>query len=390
MRIAAASAAVVLLGALPRLALAAGALPSFLGPFVWSDILLTWERGISGGRVPYWNSYFEYPPLDGYLSALFGALAATPLAYLGLWTVVQMTAAAIVGWSLKGDGRPGWWGWAVAPQLALFGPMNFDLLAVAALVLALRWERAQAPLRSTIALATGTAAKLFPAVILPLTLLRIRRDPRAVAVRLAVFGGLLGACYAPGALAPFSTFESLTRYSLGIAANFDSIWGIAGAIIAGTGLPAATVIPTVTLIGLLVTYLIFVVPQAWSARDPMRSAASAVLVLLLWSRLYSPQFSLWVLPFFALAGLPFGVFALLTLADIGVFLTVYPLTLVDVMTEAMRTSLTVGLVAAVVLRHAALVLAARAAMRRGAPTAARFSAPLGPRRPGPRSDASAL
>jgi len=242
-------------------------------------------------------------------------------------------------------------------------------VGVVALVLAIRWERARSPLRSTVAVAVGTVTKLFPIVVFPLALIRMRRDRWAVAAQIAIFGGLLAAFYTPGALAPFSTLESITRYSLHVAANFDSVWGFAWALVAGFGLPAETIITTITLGGFFVTYVVFVVPQAWSARDPIPAAASAVLVLLIWSRLYSPQFSLWVLPFFALARLPLRAFVLLTLADIGVFLTVYPLTLANDMPEVVRAALFGGLAAAVLLRHAALILTARHAARRNRPLA---------------------
>jgi len=85
--------------------------------------------------------------------------------------------------------------------------------------------------------------------------------------------------------------------------------------------------------------------------------------VLLWSRLYSPQFSLWALPFFALAALPVRAFVLLTVADVGVFLTVYPLTLTERLAVDVRDLLLATLAAAVVLRHVALLLAWRAAVR---------------------------
>ena len=80
--------------------------------------------------------------------------------------------------------------------------------------------------------------------------------------------------------------------------------------------------------GLAVTYVVQVFPRGLRAKDPVVSFALATVVLLFWSRLYSPQFSLWLLPFYALVPLPRRDFALLTAADVGVFLTVYPLTLV--------------------------------------------------------------
>lgn len=79
--------------------------------------------------------------------------------------------------------------------------------------------------------------------------------------------------------------------------------------------------------------------------------------MLLWSRLYSPQFSLWVLPFFALLGVGLRRYALLSLADLVVFATAYPLTLIAWGDDDPRAIALLGVLAAgVVLRHLALIL----------------------------------
>lgn len=357
MTCAAVAAGTVLVGALPRLLLAAGHLPGLLAPFIWSDILYTWERGLSGGRLPYWDAYFEYPPLDGYLAGVFSALTHTGVAYVALWTVVQVAAAAIVGATLASTGRRRWVAWALAPQLALFGPINFDLIAVAALVVAIRWDGLRAPLRSAAALAVGTATKLFPAVALPVLVLRRGQGRRVVASQVALFGLLLAACYAPAAAARSSSLESIHQYSVGVRANFDSFWGLMAKALDGLGIPSAPLILIVTVIGLAVTYVVIVIPAARATNDPAVPIALAVVTLLLWARLYSPQYSLWVLPFFALAPIPLRWYVLLTLADVSVFLSVYPLGLVrwPSPTDPLGTTLFAVLAAAVALRQLTLL-----------------------------------
>jgi len=382
---AAIAAVFVLVGAVPRLLLAADALPDALRPFIWSDVLHTWERGMSGGRVPYWDTYFEYPPLVGYASALFSWLAPSAVAYVAMWTAVQAAAAAIVAAVL---GRRPLVAWSFAPQLALLGPVNFDLVTIAALVLAVRFGRAHAPMRSAAAIAVGTAAKLFPAVALPVVLIReaAGRRMRAAATALAVFAVLVAAAYAPSALAPFSSLESITRYAARIPANFDSFWGLPAAAVAWTGLDPSRPILVITLAGLVISYAAVVLPAALRARDVAVPIALAVLTLLLWTRLYSPQFSLWALPFFALLPLDRRALTLLIAADLLVFATVYPLTLREwAADDPVRVALFAVLAAAVVVRHLALLLAWLSARRlagrgwKGAPGAG----PNGPRVKGP-------
>ena len=92
----AAAAVVTLIGGLPRLLLAAGMLPDPLRPFVWSDGLLVYERGLSGHRLPYADSPFEYPPLIGAISGLFSLLSPGPAVFVALWIAMLAIAAGSV------------------------------------------------------------------------------------------------------------------------------------------------------------------------------------------------------------------------------------------------------------------------------------------------------
>lgn len=353
---AACAALLVLIGAVPRIALAGDALPEGLRPFVWSDVLFTWTRGLAGGRVPYWNAYFEYPPLAGYVSGALSLAAPSALGYVVLWSAAQAAAAGATVLVLARQGARTW-AFALAPELALLGPINVDLLAVLALVLAVHWARRGAALRSVGALAAGAATKLFPTAALAVPLLGQPFTARAGAARLGLFGLLVAACYAPAAGAPYSSLESIGRYSVGIGANFDSLWGMAGGALSAAGVEPAVPILAVTAVGLVATYAAFVLPLVRTG-DPAVPMALATITVLLWSRLYSPQFSLWVLPFFALLPLPRRVLALLIAADVVVFLTVYPLTLVDRAAGDPTTPVLLGVLGAAVLaRHGALVLA---------------------------------
>jgi hypothetical protein len=120
----------------------------------------------------------------------------------------------------------------------------------------------------------------------------------------------------------------------------------------------------ITFVGLIATYVLRVVPRAVRASDPAVAFLLATVALLFWSRLYSPQYSLWLLPFFVLLPLGGRLFALLCVADAGVFFTIYPLTLVPRGPDDQLGLVLLGALSAfVVLRHAALVAVWRAASR---------------------------
>ncbi len=357
------AALVLLLGAAPRIALAAGALPDPLRAFTWSDALFTYLRGLSGQRLPYRDTPFEYPPLIGAVSALFSSLTDDPVVYVTLWALVLAAAAAVCGMLLAraAGARRALLCWALAPQLLLLGSLNFDVLPATLVAAAAVAQRQGREVSSAVALAAGTAAKLFPAASVPIAFLRARDPRRFVLVTAAV----LALAYVPTALQPYSSAGGVAFYLAGIDANVDSVWGILERLLAAFGMPSPKVFVVVlTLAGLGATYVVLVLPRAARAADPAAAFGLATVALLFWSRLYSPQYSLWLLPFFALLAIDARRYALLAAADVGVFLTIYPLTLVRrTADDAVGVLLLGALASFVVLRHVALISVWRALMR---------------------------
>ena len=347
---------VVLAGGVPRILLASGALPDPLRGFVWSDPLFTYLRGLSGHRLPYRDTPFEYPPLLGALSGALSLISDSPTAYVVWWTVVLAAAAGACAYLLArvaGERRAVGY-WSLAPQLLLLSTVNFDVIPTTLLTLAAVAQRSGRELAASGALAAGTAAKLFPLASVPLALARDRGRVAAT----ACFVTVAGVFYLASVFQPYSSASGLAFYATGIGSNLDSVWGLFERALKVAGLPASSLaVLALTTGGLAVTYVVQVFPRGLRAKDPVVSFALATVVLLFWSRLYSPQFSLWLLPFYALVPLPRRDFALLTAADVGVFLTVYPLTLVPrTPDDAASVGLLGALAAFVLLRHVAIVL----------------------------------
>ncbi len=345
----------------PRILLAAGQLPEALRPFVWSDALFTYQRGLTGHRLPYVDTPFEYPPLIGIISGLLSVVASGPVPYVLGWSLLLVAAAAACAAVLVRSAGPR--GtllfWSLSPQLLLLGALNFDVLPALMLVVATVAARRGHDVASAVALAAGFAAKFFPLASAPLALLRARRRRRFA----LAFALVLLAVYVPTAPQPHTSVADVGFYAVGISANIDSVWGILERLFVATGVPSPRIlILALTLSGLAASYVLLVVPRALRARDPAVGFLLATVALLFWSRLYSPQYSLWLVPFFALLPLGARVFAVLTIADVGIFLTIYPLTLVRrELDDPMSLALLGALAGFVVLRHAALVLVWRRA-----------------------------
>lgn len=361
MSVAALAAFVVGLSVTPRILGAVGSLPHGLLELGWSDVLATWnDSQLPGHKLPYLDVPFAYPPIVGYIAGAISLLSSGFVGYAILWGLVIAFAAAAGAYAFArhaGRRRTILY-WACAPQLLLLSGINFDVLAAVLLGMAAIAARHREEDRASAWLALATATKLFPAVSAPVHVWRIlsTRDRRRAIAAAVAFVGLLAVLYLPASLAPFPATRFVGTYAVDVAANVDSPWILAERAIGAIGIDGHLAVLAVTYAGFALTYVILVLPRARNAQDPAAVFGLATVTLLLWSRLYSPQYSLWLLPFFVLLPLRARSFVLLTIADIGVFFTIYPLTLVLGGSDPLRGVFFAVLFASVALRVVALIV----------------------------------
>ena len=330
---------------LPRYGLGARALDTSLFR-LWSDRMLA-------GRIPYRDFSLEYPPgalpafaIPGLLPGDYGFWFK---AFQALCGATAVGAVAYAGETLGLRGKGLWLaiGFAALAPLAL-GPLvliRFDLwptaLAAVGLAAILRGRNGL----GFGALALGTAAKLFPFVLVPLGLLYVlRREGRASARRALVwFVAVLDVVVLPFALLGpgglrFSVVQQsgralqiesvgsallLAAHELGAysphAAFASGSWNLTG------GLPH-----TVGLIQTLVQILAVVavwVAFARSRRTPMQlvlAAGAAVAAFAVLGRVLSPQYLLWVVPLVALLAPRMRTAAGLLVAALLLTRAIYP------------------------------------------------------------------
>ena len=288
----------------------------------YSDIVpLYTARGLDKGLVPYLEADNEYPVLTGLSMAVAGAPAGSHASFFN-WTVLLLTGSALAtAWALyRMVGRRALF-FALAPTLAAYGFMNWDLLAVALATfgtLAYLRERDGA---AGILLGLGAAAKLYPGLLLiPLAAGRLREGRADRAFRLA---GWAAAAWItvnlPFAILAPERWSFFFRLSTSRPADWDSTWllpqyklgwstGTVNLLAGATFLALAIVVWTVTVRrrpGL----------QLWTLGFPI------LVLFLLTSKVYSPQFSLWLLPWFALTLPDIRLFAAFQVADVAVFVT---------------------------------------------------------------------
>jgi uncharacterized membrane protein len=294
------------------------------GERCYSDVpFLLRNRGMADGIFPYASNAgehpLEYPVLSGLVmdaSARLARLlspdgeAALARTYFNLTVLVLLGFAVLTVWATArttGAARDGLLV-AAAPTLALAGTINWDLVAVAATALALlAWERGRRGAGGWfwlvgVFLGLGTAAKLYPALLLgPILLLSVRerRWRRAAEVCAAAAGSWL-VVNLPVMIAYPEGWALFYRFNRERPAEFGSPWYALELL----GHPVGSLNSVAT--GLLLIACAGVAALALRARPQPPLAALAFLVVaafLLTNKVYSPQYVLWLLPLAVLAGL---------------------------------------------------------------------------------------
>ncbi len=294
----------------------------------YSDIPpLYFTERLDVGAVPYLDHPVEYPPLTGLWMWLAALPATTVAGFFGWTSVLLVVAGGVTGGLLASEvGLRRTLVFAAAPTLWVSGAVNWDLPSVALATAGLVAHRRGRDGWAGAWLGLGTAAKLWPALLLPAVVLGagVRRGTAAgvrtaaVAVVAWLVVNLPVAVVAPDG---WLRFLELNRER---AADWDSLWRIVGGW-AGLDLPIPTlnlVAAVVTLVGLVVLLVLAVRwdrPQQWHL-----VALPLVAWFLLANKVWSPQFSLWLLPLLALATPSLWGLLAFFVADVAVTATRFP------------------------------------------------------------------
>ena len=312
-------------------------------PYVEGSI--TEDGRLTGGTI-------EYPVLTGVLIWASALPAKTDAGFLLASALIMAPFGLLTGWLL---GRLTRWRallWALGPPLVLYAFHNWDLPVVAcavAAVYAVHGWRTSRPLadRATVAavfLGLGFAFKLYPgAFVLPLAMLVLtgaapgRLSWRAAA-RVPLAAGLTaGLVNLPFAVAGYEgwrasfTFQQLRKVD--ITTNSIWFWGFRP-YSDPDDVEFQAVMDWLSPTLVLTSFAVAVTVGWWRWRRtgtyPWLGVSAAMLCgFLLLHKVHSPQYTLWLLPFFVLLRVPWGLVAGYLLADlamgIGIFRWFYQL-----------------------------------------------------------------
>jgi uncharacterized membrane protein len=291
--------------------------------FCYSDVVPLWsDERLDTGAVPYRDTAVEYPVLTGafmWVTAeftrgvhnvvsswtelvVFGVLTALLLSLCGLLVTVATAGAA---------GRRPYDAaiFALSPLLIFHAFSNWDLLAMAFASCALWAWAKQRPVLAGAMIGLGTAAKLYPVFLLvAVWVLAIRTRKFADAVW-ASMGALVVWCATnvPIAIAYHDGWWAFYKFSIDRPTERSTIWAILRTLTSGSLKAGDTPYwkpPGIAVALALVAALIVVAVLGLSAPVRPRLAQLAflsVLAFLITTKVWSPQYSLWLVPLIALA-----------------------------------------------------------------------------------------
>ncbi len=312
------------------LVVAAGALVRFLAPdLAVTDLARLYDlRHISAGAPPYFAHGLEYPSVTGLVIYLGGLAGNTARAHFVANTVMLVAAAAAIGYAL-GRRRPATaMRFSRAPTLALYGTLNWDLIAVLPATVGLLAAESGALTAAGVLLGLGTSAKLYPGLFVPVIAAArwARGDRRGAATVSGAAIITIAACnvplaFAPGAFQFFFRFHGRRTPTWGTLSFYATRTPRMEPWVARVDLPAiGTVITVVVTAGVLAWCTVACLRRRL---DPIPACAVVLIGFLLANKVYSPQYDLWLLPFFALVPLGRTRYRQFIAVDAAMFVVVW-------------------------------------------------------------------
>ncbi len=319
--------------------------------FCYTDVLaLYYAEGLNEGKVPYRDHPVEYPVVTGYFMGAIGLPvhavgAERPDINQGQWfynlnvlvlgAIAVATVAAIIALRRR---RP--WDaamFALSPALVLTATVNWDLLAVGfAAFGVLAWARRH-PILAGVLLGLGGAAKMWPLFILGPILVLAARTGRWRAALITIGTGVATLVLAnlPVALAYRESWLRFFRLNDERPIDWGTLWYIGryldGRVTPDSPGPFQWLSDNVSSLNTL-SYALFGLAclgigglALFAPRRP-RLAALAFLVVaafLIFSKVWSQQFVLWLLPLVILARPRWWAFLVWQFAEVCYFAAFY-------------------------------------------------------------------
>lgn len=284
------------------------------GSLCYNDIQALYQvRGVQDRTFPYVHGNLdpltgelvdgaiEYPVLTGLFMYVSGAGVEDGNGYLKQSAVLLAPFGLLVAFLLALLEPRRALMWAAAPALVLYSFHNWDLLAAACAVGGFYAYRHERTFVAAALFGLGAAFKMYPAFFLgPLVAASLfRRDVRRGVKEAAMGAGAFVAVNLPFYVANPDGWWATYRFHQLRGPNFDDIWNLGLPKMSPEDLNLVTGVLTLVAFGIALVL-------GWSRAQregsyPVVEVSAALLAgFLLVTKVHSPQYTLWLLPFFVL------------------------------------------------------------------------------------------
>jgi len=260
------------------------------------------ERGMDDNKWPYASdtNAVEYPVLTGLVMYATSFVAHSPISYFNFNALLLALLFICVVFIVRKIQPEFTYLVAVAPAMIASLYINWDLWAIATMMLAIYWFDRKAYLYSSIALAVSISTKFLPVfLLLPIIFIlwrsnQIREMFKYAATTVAIWLAI----NLPFALTTPTGWWRFYKLNLEREADWGSLWLAFSQL--GLGLANLNYLAILLLLIGLTAFVIFL----FEVKNTPTLASVAFIVLaivMVASKVYSPQYVLWLTPLAAIA-----------------------------------------------------------------------------------------
>ncbi|MDD5430893.1 MAG: glycosyltransferase 87 family protein [Candidatus Pacebacteria bacterium] len=293
---------------------------------VYSDIVGFYQKAISA--FSFAQIQIEYPALTSFFIRLTGTIGGSQFGYYlanSAFLILCAAAATYFLYKIASDKKKLLNYWIFAPSMFVFAVFNWDLLAVLSVAAALYFASKEKYYLAAVFIAFGFAAKLYPVLYLIPVLLKQKNWKEW----LKITGIFLGVIILINIYFIASNFDSwLYFFELNSLRNSnpDSIWTIVRFFFRNLSVSGINVI-SFLLFGSSYAYLMYKYRRA----SVLVLCFISTVLFLLFNKVFSPQYALWILPFLAI--LPFqkikGWFYAFEFSNLAILFIILPWFLIE-------------------------------------------------------------